>query len=306
MLGRASHRAGAAPRATRPNRRIRVAEAPQTTRSNQPGDGAPRNGVNFLKTLKIVGKTIAFLALIGGLVYGGVLAHRFVVQSPHFHVRRIDVTPTVHVSAEEIRTLAKIGPRTNVFAVDLAEVARRVRRHPWVASATAQRRLPSTIRLVVKEHEVAAAVLLEGGAGGESRFYLVTAEGRAFKTAAPAELEGLPLITGVTREEYRTRPRAVSVRIREAVAAHRAYVAVPGRPRVGEVHVDPVEGTTLYTAERAVQVRLGRGGTAAKLQRLDRVLAELSGRGARPAVIRLDNERQPRRVTVRLAEAETP
>jgi cell division septal protein FtsQ len=73
---------------------------------------------------------------------------------------------------------------------------------------------------------------------------------------------------------------------------------------VGELHVDEVEGVTLYTAQRAVQVRFGRGDIAAKMRRFDRVLAELAKRGQKAAAIRLDNGRHPKRVTVRLAEAQ--
>jgi cell division septal protein FtsQ len=68
--------------------------------------------------------------------------------------------------------------------------------------------------------------------------------------------------------------------------------------------VDPVEGITLYTDQRAVQVRFGIGNIAAKLRRFDQVVAALTRRGQRAAIIRLDNERHPAQVTVRLAEAQ--
>lgn len=252
------------------------------------------------KLAKQLRKPVAILLLLGAVVTGGVMAHRFVVQSPHFHVQRVEVSPTVHVTAGEVRRLAKIGPRTNIFTIDLEQVAARVKRHPWIAKAKVLRRMPNAIRIQVTEHQAAAAVLVQGSRVVETRFYLVTAEGRAFKRAALAELEGLPLISGIDRTEYLQRKRSTRERIRKAIVVYRRYARRPGRPRVGEIHVDEVEGVTLYTAERAVQVRFGRGGIAAKLRRYDRVLAELARRGQRAAAIRLDNERHPRQVTVRL------
>jgi len=251
-----------------------------------------------------LGRPLAVLLLLGGVVYGGVLAHRFVVRSPHFLVRKVIVTPTVHVTAGEVRKLAGISNRTNIFTVDLDAVAAKVRRHPWIASATAQRRMPNAIRIVVREHEVSAAVLVQGSRTDQSRFYLVDAKGRAFKRAAPPELEGLALITGISRTEYLRHRGSSSARIREAIQVYGRYLARPGRPRIGEIHVDPVEGVTLYTARRAVQVLFGRGHIAAKLRRFDRVVTELARRGQRAVAIRLDNGRHPRQVTVRLAEAE--
>jgi cell division protein FtsQ len=255
--------------------------------------------------LRRLGKPLAVAALLGVVGYGGVTAHRFVVESPHFHVKRVKVTPTVHVTAEQVRKLAGVGARTNIFTVDLERVARRVQRHPWIARATAHRRLPDGIEIEVTEHRAAGAVLFERnpGAGGGA-FYLVSPEGRAFKRAALEEIEGLPLITGLRRHDYRERGAATRARIREALALAEQYLSRGGRPPLGEVHVDPVEGLTLYTARRAVQVRLGQGNPAAKLRRLDRILRELARRGLRPRAIRLDNERHPRRVTVRLAEAD--
>ncbi len=253
---------------------------------------------------KRLARPVAILLLLGAVVTGGVMAHRFVVQSPHFHVQRVEVSPTVHVTAGEVRRLAKIGPRTNIFTVDLDQVAARIKRHPWIASAKVLRRMPNAIRIQVTEHEAAAAVLVQGSRAVETRFYLVTAEGIAFKRAAQAELDGLVLISGVDRTGYLQRKKSTRARIRKAIAVYRRYAARSGRPRVGELHMDEVEGLTFYTAQRAVQVRFGRGDMAAKLRRYDRVLAELARRGQRAAAIRLDNQRHPAQVTVRLTRAQ--
>lgn len=316
---RRTSRRGRAPvarnRRTRPktaNRRLaKVADskasgaAPKRRGKGPSGEGRAGALLRSLRHLgKRLGKPLAIGLLVGAVVTGGVMAHRFVVQSPHFHVQRVEVSPTVQVTAGEVRRLAKIGPRTNIFTIDLDQVAARVERHPWIAKAKVHRRMPDAIRIQVTEHQAAAAVLVQGSRAVETRFYLVTAQGQVFKRAAHTELVGLPLISGIDRTEYLQRKRSTRERVRRAVAVYRRYAKRPGRPRVGELHVDEVEGVTFYTAQRAVQVRFGRGDIAAKLRRYDRVLAELARRGQRAAAIRLDNERHPAQVTVRLAEAQ--
>lgn len=304
-MGRSPARRRPSDRPVKPNRRISSA-----SRKAEATQAAPRRGSRIAwgrlaKSLRRFGRPLAILALLGAVTYGGVLAHRFVLQSPHFHVKRVEVSPTVHVTAGEVRKLARIGSRTNVFTVSLTQVASRVERHPWVARAVVRRRLPNAIRIEVTEHQAAAAMLLDGAERGKSAFYLVTAAGQAFKRARLAELEGIPLITGLTREEYRARQEESRARIREALEVARHYQAQAGRPKLGEVHMDLVEGVTLYTASPVVQLRLGRGQAATKLRRLDRVLGELAARGQRPRTIRLDNTRHPKRVTVSLAEADS-
>jgi cell division protein FtsQ len=196
-----------------------------------------------------------------------------------------------------------VGSAQNIFSVSLGAVARRVESHPWIAKAEVHRRLPDAIHIQVTENVPAGAVLLESDEPGKSAFYLLNAEGVVFKRALVAELEGLPLITGLSRQEYRQARDESRGRLREALEVVRHYTAQAGRPKLGEVHVDPVEGVTLYTAGQAVQIRLGQGDASAKLRRLDRILGALAARGERPMAIRLDNARHPRRVTVQLAEA---
>ena len=149
------------------------------------------------------------------------------------------------------------------------------------------------------------ASTLSGAAGGEIDFALLTGGLKAEREAALAELEGLPLITGIRREDYRRRTAQARAQIREGLDVARRYASRAGRPPLGEIHTDPVDGITLYTARQKVQVRLGRGQMAARLRRLDRIWAELRRRGEQPAVIRLDDDRHPRRVAVRLATAES-
>ena len=295
----------APPRKNRRNVRRTVREARTEAPAPKRRRSAPRvDWSRWGGRLRRLGKPVAIAGLLAVVTYGGVLAHRFVVESPHFHVKRVDVSPTVRVTADQVRRLAGIHPKTNIFTVDLARVARRVKRHPWIAHAKAHRRLPDGIRIEVREHQAAGAVLFESNRGAGDAFYLVNREGRAFKRAALPELEGLPLVTGIQRSDYQARGRMTRQRIQAALALAERYVSRSGRPPLGEIHVDPVEGLTLYTARRAVQVRLGRGGVKAKLRRLDRILRILAQRGQRPRAIRLDNERHPRRVTVRLAEAD--
>ena len=147
-----------------------------------------------------------------------------------------------------------------------------------------------------------AAVLMAQARPANSVFYLVDKQGRVFKRARVQEMEGIPLITGIDRKDYLTRKEGCMKRILRAINLFETYTARPGRPRIGEIHVDTLEGIILYTASRAVQIRLGWGHFTKKLDHLDRLLAVLAQRGRQPSIIRLDNSRNPKRVTVKLAD----
>jgi cell division protein FtsQ len=250
-----------------------------------------------------------FKRSLRGLVLGGaVLAcgvggwglYRFLTRSPHFAVRQLRFSATKHVSAESLAARAGEVVGLNLFRLDLDEIARDVMQEPWVQSAQARRELPSTIMVDVVEREAAAGVAL-------SAVYLADARGNVFKRANPDEAAGLPVVTGIERDQYLADPDGAQQQIREALAALQAWGA---RPAVGEVHLDKLLGATLYTVAGNLGVRLGRsdGDLEARLRRFDAVLSALTSTGERPRLVfvRLDNRARPDRVTVKLAPVAPP
>ncbi len=240
-------------------------------------------------------KALGVFVALAALSLGGYAGYRFVTSSHYFALRKVTFSPTEHVSAQQLRALAALSSKDNVFSLDLAAVARRVASHPWILSAKATRRLPGEIHVEVVEQQPVAAVLMGG-------MYLVNASGALFKRAAFDEARALPLVTGISRDEYEQRPGGARERIRIALAALRAYGARKGRPLLGEVHLDERNAVTLYARKTGLQIRLGRGAFLTKLSRFDAVWAALGDRRRLLRVVRLDNRVRPERVTVRLAD----
>ena len=107
----------------------------------------------------------------------------------------------------------------------------------------------------------------------------------------------MPVITGVTREQYAGVRSASEAAFREALALLAAY---GDRPKLSEIHIDPHAGFSLVLLDGAGEVRLGRGGTDEKLARLDQILRAVGPRGPGAlATVYLDGALADR-VTVRL------
>ena len=252
------------------------------------------------RQLLILGKAVAVVAFLAGAALAGrkVVAH--VIASPRFAVRDIQVNETAHVSADELRELTGVRPGDHLLAIDADAVAVRVAAHPWVLSARVQRQLPSTLAVQVTERRAVASALL-------GALYLLDEAGRPFKRATFAEADGLPVITGVTREQYaavRTTSEAV---FRQALGLFSAYAdGRPDRPKLSEIHVDTRAGFSLVLFEGSGEIRLGRGDWAPKLERLDRIFAALGPRG--PSALRtvfLDGPLSDR-VAVRMTPTAAP
>jgi len=247
--------------------------------------------------LAFVGKALVVVALAAAAVGSGRLLVRHVIASPRFAVRDVEVGPSTRVSAEEIRALAGVQPGDRLLAVDPDAVAARLTTHPWVLAARVRRELPSTLAIEVTERRAVATALL-------GALYLVDPEGRPFKRATFAEADGLPVITGVSRDQYaavRTTSEAV---FRQALDLYQTYSdGHPERPKLSEVHVDTRAGFSLVLFEGSGEIRLGRGDFEAKLARFDRIFGALGPRGASALeTVYLDGPLSDR-VTVRMADA---
>ena len=114
----------------------------------------------------------------------------------------------------------------------------------------------------------------------DGRAYLLDENGRPFKRADFEEADGLPVITGVTREQYAAL-RGARGGVSRGAGVARRYAEGAGRPKLSEIHVDPRAGFSLVLLDGAGEVRLGRGGAEEKLARLDRILARPARAGLR-------------------------
>jgi cell division septal protein FtsQ len=214
---------------------------------------------------KVMGKVIAVLAVLGGAAWGGRWAVRYVVESPRFQVKQIEIAPAQHVRREEIMALAGVALGDQLLSIDTDAVAARLATHPWVAAVQVKRHLPSALHVDLVERRAAAVASLGG-------LYLVDENGRPFKRARMDEAEGLPVLTGIVRESYAKLPEASSAAFREALAVLDDYRARPGRPALSEVSIDPRLGFALILLEGGAEIRLGRGEYSKKLARFDQIL----------------------------------
>jgi cell division protein FtsQ len=208
---------------------------------------------------------VAVLAVLAGAGWGGRWTVRHVVDSPRFQVKQIDIAATQHVRREELLVLSGVSLGDRLLSIDTDAVAARLATHPWVAAAQVKRHLPSVLHIDIVERRAAAAASLSG-------LYLVDGNGRPFKRARMDEAEGLPVLTGIGREQYAKLPDASAAVFREALALLDDYRSRPGRPSLSEVSIDPRFGFTLILLEGGAEIRLGRGAYSKKLARLDQIL----------------------------------
>lgn len=258
-------------------------------------------------------RTLSLLAALAGAVAVGRLIQHHMTSAPAFAIDVIDIKGLGRMTRAEVLGTAGIDIGTNVFAKSPEDVRARLLAHPWIASATVSRRLPSRFDIEIREREPVALLVVEpcparDAASPEpscddpSSLYLVSDEGTIFKRLEGQDPADLPVITGFDRKRLAQDRESEQRLLKEAVALLSEYrsAGLYTRLPIGEIHVEPGGAFSLYVGDTLTHVRLGAPPFAQKLKRMKKVFERLDRERTSAEYVYLDNELRPDRVTVRL------
>jgi cell division protein FtsQ len=91
------------------------------------------------------------------------LAGWLVANSALFAARDIRVLGNVNLTADRVQELARLGVGDNLLRIRTDEAVRSLERNPWVAGASVDRSLPSTVVVRIVERRPAAWMRDRGG-----------------------------------------------------------------------------------------------------------------------------------------------
>jgi cell division protein FtsQ len=295
-------------RSTRRNERRKAALPPKERvplRSRLIALGLSMRGAwGRVKGPLVVGaKLVGVVAVVAGAIAVGRLVERHVRSSDAFAVREVTLEGSERLDREAVLSAAGIAIGENVFAVSPEEAQARLVRHPWIASATVERRLPATFELHIREHVAVAVVVVERDDEDRGTLMLLSEEGTVFKDLDETDPVDLPVVTGIDYGRFaRDRAWRSSVLLSVVALLHDYRGAgLWRRLPIGEVHVEPDDGLSLFAGDDdPLYVRLGPGPYRQRLRRLRQVLDRLDRDHNSAEYVYLDNIRRPDRVTVRL------
>jgi cell division protein FtsQ len=257
---------------------------------------------------------VSLIAALAGAVAIGRLVQQHLTTSQAFAIDTVDIHGLVRMTRPELLAAAGVDVGTNVFAKSPEEVRARLLQHPWIAAATVHRKLPGRFEIDIREREAAALLVVESCPEGAaptpqdescddpSSLYLVSDEATVFKRLEGQDPADLPVITGVNKKRLAADREAQARLLKESVALLSEYrgAGLFKRLPIGEIHIEPTGGISLYVGDDLTHVRLGAPPYAHKLKRMKKVFDRLERERASAEYVYLDNDLRPDRVTVRL------
>ena len=217
---------------------------------------------------------VVMYRLSGPLLIASASLRDFVVASPYFSVREIQVRGGENLSGNEIVSLAGLSEGMNIWKIDPAGIEQKILRHPWVRGVLVRREFPRRITIEVAERTPRAIVAIR-------KLYYVDGDGVLFKEVKAGDKMHYPMLTGLSPEQLAKPDPTLRKRIQEAMRlgelmAQHSHV-------LSEIHFDRPRRLIVYPAHQPMALRMGWGNWEDKVARLDRLLALWKGNEARLA-----------------------
>jgi cell division protein FtsQ len=217
----------------------------------------------------------------------------FVLDSPYFSVREIQVRGGDRVRGGEFVAMAGLKHGMPIWNIDPAAIEKKFAKHPWVRRVLVRREFPRHVLIEVEER-VPKAILAMG------KLYYVDADGVIFTEVGDGDKLGLPMITGLRPEQLSTADPALRRRLKEALRLGELMAA--DEHKLSEIHFSAPERVVLYTTAYPAALHMGWGDWDDKVGRVKRVLSLWKGHEERlasmdvsfngQAVVRIKNTRQ--------------
>lgn len=157
--------------------KLRRKRANQTKKARMTEEQIKRN-----RKVKTLIKLILLLAVIVGLII-------YLMLSPIFNIKNINVEGNESISSEQIISLSKVQKETNLFKVSNKDTTASIKENPYVKSVEIRRTLPDTITFVITER-IATYMLEYGGS-----YAYIDNQGYILEISANTK-EGLAKIAG--------------------------------------------------------------------------------------------------------------
>jgi cell division protein FtsQ len=181
-----------------------------------------------------------------------------------FVVKEVVFSGNVHLSDDELRTLAGIKGGESLLTLSSADVYRKISATPWIRSVVVRKEFPGRLLIRVKETEPFALLDMKG------RLFIVDERGKMLEELRESSMPFLPIISGDpfgNKEVFSDAIRLVRAVKETGLMARKNRIEIIAQ-RLNEIAVN-LDG---------VVIKVGAGDYEEKLSRLTELEEEINAR----------------------------
>jgi cell division protein FtsQ len=217
--------------------------------------------------------TIKYPLAICGLMLIGYLTYQGLSRSVFLQLTDITVSGCRNIHRDLVIEGSGLTLRTNLLAIDLKAVDKKIEGLDWVETAEVTRKWPDTLAIVIKEQKPAAIINLKDG------LYYLDQNATVFATVTPHDDTDWPVINcaGRSAAELNNHLDTMEAIHRTIIFLQQARDGNPVLPcqNISEIAIAENGNMTLYLLDQVFPIYLGKDDAKRQYGRLVNILKEL-------------------------------
>ena len=195
-----------------------------------------------------------------------------------FQFKKIVMNETPHITQTELQSSLNVPFGKNIFDLDLADIKKQLKKHPWLLDANITRIFPDRVNIEVFEKKPVAILSLGG-------LFFLDEDGRRIARIGSADDVDFPVLSGFSESQVEEiKPVLTAFDIIRLYKKNEFLQTWP----LSEVHWQNQNGFAIFTKNPTFEIRLGQTGFSKKISRLERVLKDLFQKNQLPYLVDLN------------------
>lgn len=224
-------------------------------------------------------KVSLFLSVLTAISLTFVMLYNYLLTSPYMKLAHVEIRGVDKDIRNELLQMCGLTSEQGLLSLKLEALKKRMETHPWVRTATVERRFPNTLIVEVQKEEPVMLVLLD-------QFFYMNREGRLFKPVSRDEEMDFPILTGLSGTDP-----AQNEKLDQTAHVLNVLKAQEDRwslQNLSEIHLNKNGGISLYFNHFRAAIRISRHHPAHNMEELKQVAKHLSKSGKINLVTQID------------------
>ncbi len=224
-------------------------------------------------------KVFLFLSVLTVVSLSFVMLYNYLLSSPYMRLEHVEIHGVDENIKSELLQICGLTAEQGLLGLKLDSMKNKMEKHPWVRTATVQRRFPDTLIVQVEKQEPVMLVLLD-------RFFYMNIHGELFKPVSQSDEIDFPILTGLTPKDPDPKGKLEkSVQVLNVLKGEEGLWS-PGN--LSEMHLSQNGGVSLFFNHMQAAIRISHRNPARNMEELKQITKHLSASGKISLVTQID------------------
>ncbi len=224
-------------------------------------------------------KVFVFLSVLTVISLTFVMFYNYLLTSPYMKLENVEILGADEDMKNELLQMCGLTSERGLLSLKLESLKRKIEKHPWVRTATVERRFPHTLIVQVEKQEPVMLVLMD-------QLFYMNGQGQLFKPVQPHEEMDFPVLTGLSGTE--TDQGEKLGRTLHVLSALKGEEGCWSLQNLSEIHLGRNGGISLYFNHIQAAINISWQNPARDMKGLKQVTKHLNESGKIDLVTQID------------------